>query len=493
MTATSDNSCKLYGNAAEACSKLQSVKVAVLGDYMLDQYIYGAVERISPEAPVPVVKYASEKLVPGGAGNVVANLAGLGVSVYAAGRVGDDDCGRELLGLPLMQQADTSLMLRNGDTIVKTRVLGGGRQQIVRIDREKFLTPDAGQINEVLAGLDKLICGGLNAVIISDYGKGFCSAELCRRAIELCRGKGAKVFVDPKCKDWSRYSGAFLITPNLKEFTQAVGESVPNEDDPIVENGRKLLMRYGLDNLLVTRSDKGATLMTKTGFAHCRADSVEVYDVSGAGDTMIATVAVFSAVGLPLEECVAIANAASQVVIGKVGTCPITADELEDVLQAKETPQKLKTAVSYEAAKKLCKKWRDSGLKTVFTNGCFDIIHAGHVDSLRRARALGDKLIVGLNSDGSVRKLKGAERPVNRQDARAEVLSALECVDLIVIFDEDTPEKLLSMLKPCVIAKGGDYKPEEIAGREYADEIVILPLVAGYSTTGIIKKIGGHE
>ena len=479
--------------AEQVLAGLTKVKIAVVGDYMLDQYIYGDVNRISPEAPVPVVRYSHEKFIPGGAGNVTANLVGLGAAVYAMGRIGKDSCGDVLLNLPCMQKADSSAVLRNGGTIVKTRVLGGGRQQIVRIDRETLISPDAAQISSAIVKLREFIEAGLNAVIISDYGKGFCAPELCRQVIGLCGDRGIKVFVDPKCRDWSRYSGAFLVTPNLRELSQAAGEELPNEDGVVVEKGEKLLAQYAIDNLLVTRSDKGATLITQTGFTHCRADSVEVFDVSGAGDTMIATTAAFSAAGVPLEDCVTIANTASQVVIGKIGTCPITAEELAEALLAKESPQRLKTAGDYKTAAGLCQRWKDAGQKLVFTNGCFDILHAGHIDSLRRAAQLGGRLVVGLNSDASVRRLKGPERPVNSQDARAAVLAALECVDLVVVFDEDTPEKLLSMLRPDVIVKGGDYRPEQVIGREYAGEVVILPLVAGYSTTGIIKKIGAHE
>lgn len=470
-----------------------NMKFAVIGDFMLDEYVYGEVDRISPEAPVPVLKYEGEKFVPGGAGNVTANLEGLGLSVCAIGRTGCDSYGHALIELPVMKAADISMMIRDGSSIVKTRVLGGGRQQIVRIDREDFVSPREAQIDDILRNLKKLIESGLDAVIISDYGKGFCSPELCGKIITLCRGNGVKTFVDPKCSNWSKYAGAFLVTPNIRELSQAIGEEVHNEDDIIVSKGRQILKEYELENLLVTRSEKGATLITNSGFSHSRADSVEVFDVSGAGDTMIATVAAFSVAGLPLEECVDIANVASQVVIGKVGTCPITIEELEETILSKESLQKNKIAEDSCVAEILCKKWKKAGLKVVFTNGCFDILHAGHIDSLKRAKQLGDKLIVGLNSDESVRKLKGPDRPVNSERARAAVLSALEFVDLVVLFNEDTPVKLLSLLRPDVLAKGGDYSPEDVVGREFAGQVVILPLLDGYSTTGIIQKISSHD
>lgn len=473
-------------------NKFSDLKCAVFGDFMLDQYIYGDVCRISPEAPVPVVKYLDEKWISGGAGNVVANLSGLGVSVRTFGLVGDDEYGELLLARTQMKTADNSFILRQNGTIVKTRVLGSGRQQMLRIDRENATFLSRDQVSKIVNNFTNTIAGGLDCVVISDYGKGFCSPELCRIIIELCRCHGVKVFVDPKSRDWSHYTGAFLITPNTQELSLAAGENIPNEDEPVVAAGKTLLQQYDIANLLVTRSDKGATLISRSGYTHCPAESVEVFDVSGAGDTMIASMAAFSSAGCPLDECVRIANTASQIVIGKVGTYPVTAKELLEALSGGDVPRNHKI-VDKITAKKICEDWVSEGQRVIFTNGCFDILHVGHIDSLQQAKKLGDRLIVGLNSDDSVRLLKGDGRPVNSQAARASVLAALESVDMIVIFDEDTPAALISQLRPNVIAKGGDYTPQAVAGREFVDEVVILPLVKGFSTTKIIEKTRCHD
>ncbi|MCE5202233.1 MAG: bifunctional heptose 7-phosphate kinase/heptose 1-phosphate adenyltransferase [Synergistaceae bacterium] len=490
-------------NIRKFCSGgLSQLHVAVIGDYMLDRYIYGDAYRISPEAPVPVVKFSEEKIVPGGAGNVVANLIGMGLSVTAIGRVGNDLYGEALIKiLSSLMRAEVSSILISGGTIVKTRILGGGHQQMLRLDQEEIVSPSEAEIEKILHSLGELIRSGLKSVVISDYGKGFCTPELCHRVIELCRRYSIPVFVDPKDKDWLHYSGAFLVTPNMKELRLIAGADIANEDEEIVYYGTEIMRKFRLDNLLVTRSDKGATLINSSGSRHERASAVEVYDVSGAGDTMIATVAAFFTAGLPLPECVSIANIASQIVVGKIGTYPIKS---EDLLQAvlepdfsAEEKNGYYTRVSPEdkiasrsQAKSICDKWKKEGRRVIFTNGCFDILHVGHIDLLVDAKKLGDRLVIAVNSDDSVRRLKGAGRPVNPGHARAKVLAALEAVDLVVMFDEDTPAELLSQLRPHVIVKGGDYRKEDVAGREYSDEVVILPLTQGYSTTETIEKMG---
>jgi len=477
-----------------------SFHVVVLGDFMLDCYIHGETNRISPEAPVPVVKFLEEKNVPGGAGNVVANLIGLGLSVTALGRVGKDLNADDLLSLPDMIKADVSSMLRSGRTIVKTRILGSGRHQMLRLDREDIVPLCEDEVETISNELSLRLTAGVNAVVISDYAKGFCSANLCFRVINLCHEYGVPVFIDPKSKDWLCYSGAFLVTPNLKEFRLIAGVDSANSDEDIVLYGTEILKKFSIDNLLVTRSEKGSTLINNTGFKHERASAVEVYDVSGAGDTMISAVTAFFAAGLPLAECIAIANLASQIVIGKIGTYPIKADDLLRVVSESDALYNEKTRYTasycsekiitdFNKAKNICDQWKENNERVIFTNGCFDILHAGHIDSLIGAKSLGDRLVVGLNSDDSVKKLKGEGRPINSEFDRAKVLAALAAVDLIVVFNEETPEELLCVLLPNVLVKGGDYKEEEIAGREYADEVVILPLTPGYSTTGIIEKM----
>jgi len=489
-------------NIVEQVERLSPRTVAVIGDLMLDRYLYGSVERISPEAPIPVVKFQSERSVLGGAGNVAANLCGLGADVKCFAQIGDDLEAREVLKL-----ADALNTTSRGSvelfpspketTTVKTRVIGNGRQQMMRLDHED-VSPLAPELeDELLSRLSELAARHLNAVILSDYGKGMCSFSLCRRVIELCRAHRIPVFVDPKGRDWQRYAGAELLTPNVKELSDAAGLPISNDDDEeLAAQARKIRSSFGLNNLLVTRSEKGSTFVSEQECFDEPSQAVDVYDVSGAGDTVIAAVAFFRACGVDWRNCCRLSNAAAKVVIGKAGTYPISYRELKELClsQAKAHPLPgARKVLDAAAAVRRVKEWKAQGKKVVFTNGCFDIFHAGHVDSLTRARSWGDCLIVGLNSDSSVRKLKGETRPINGELNRAAVLAALECVDAVVIFDEDTPERLLSLLRPDVLTKGGDYRPEQIAGAAYAGRVEILPLLPRLSSTSIIDRLRGNE
>lgn len=469
---------------------------------MLDRYLYGSVERISPEAPIPVVKFQSERSVLGGAGNVVANLCGLGADVKCFAQLGGDPAAREVLKLvdAVNGSSRGSVELfpfHKETTTVKTRVIGNGRQQMMRLDHEDILPLDPELENELLSRLAEFAARRLNAVVLSDYGKGMCSFSLCRKVIELCRAHRIPVFVDPKGRDWQRYAGAELVTPNVKELSDAAGLPISNDDDEaLVTQAQNIRSSFGLNNLLVTRSEKGSTFVSERECFDEPSQAVDVYDVSGAGDTVIAAVAFFRACGVDWRNCCRLSNAAAKVVIGKAGTYPISYRELKELClsQAKAHPlsggHKVLDAA---AAVRRVKAWKEQGEKVVFTNGCFDVFHAGHVDSLTRARALGDRLIVGLNSDRSVKKLKGEARPINGELDRAAVLAALECVDVVVIFDEDTPERLLSLIRPDVLAKGGDYRPERIAGAAYAGRVEILPLLPGFSSTSIIDRLRENE
>lgn len=476
--------------------------VAVIGDLMLDRYLYGSVERISPEAPIPVVKFQSERSVLGGAGNVVANLCGLGADVKCFAQLGGDPAAREVLKLvdavnDLSRGSVELFPSYKETTTVKTRVIGNGRQQMMRLDHEDILPLDPELEDELLSRLAEFAARRLNAVVLSDYGKGMCSFSLCRKVIELCRAHRIPVFVDPKGRDWQRYAGAELVTPNVKELSDAAGLPISNDDDEaLAAQARKVRSSFGLNNLLVTRSEKGSTFVSEWECFDEPSQAVDVYDVSGAGDTVIAAVAFFRACGVDWRSCCRLSNAAAKVVIGKAGTYPISYRELKELclFQAKVHPlsggHKVLDAA---AAVRRVKEWKAQGKKVVFTNGCFDVFHAGHVDSLTRARALGDCLIVGLNSDRSVRKLKGEARPINGELDRATVLAALECVDVVVVFDEDTPERLLSLIRPDVLAKGGDYRPEQIAGAAYAGRVEILPLLPVFSSTSIIDRLRENE
>lgn len=486
----------------ERVERLSPCTVAVVGDLMLDRYLYGSVERISPEAPIPVVKFQSERSVLGGAGNVVANLCGLGADVKCFAQLGGDPAAREVLKLvdAVNGSSRGSVELfpfHKETTTVKTRVIGNGRQQMMRLDHEDILPLDPESEGELLVRLSELAARRLSAVILSDYGKGMCSFSLCRKVVELCRAHRIPVFVDPKGRDWQRYAGAELVTPNVKELSDAAGLPISNDDDEaLAAQARKVRSSFGLNNLLVTRSEKGSTFVGERECFDEPSQAVDVYDVSGAGDTVIAAVAFFRACGVDWRNCCRLSNAAAKVVIGKAGTYPISYRELKELClsQAKAHPLSGGHKV-LDAPRRYggWKEWKAQGKKVVFTNGCFDVFHAGHVDSLTRARTLGDRLIVGLNSDRSVKKLKGEARPINGELDRAAVLAALECVDVVVIFDEDTPERLLSLIRPDVLAKGGDYRPERIAGAAYAGRVEILPLLPGFSSTSIIDRLRENE
>ncbi|MCS7233100.1 MAG: bifunctional D-glycero-beta-D-manno-heptose-7-phosphate kinase/D-glycero-beta-D-manno-heptose 1-phosphate adenylyltransferase HldE [Synergistetes bacterium] len=464
-------------------------KILVIGDVMLDRYYYGEVNRISPEAPVPVVRVCEEKVSPGGAGNVAVNLVNLGCKVFLAGALGEDSSGELLKKALLDKGIDVSgLILRSCPTITKVRILGG-RQQVVRVDFEEVSPLKRAEEEIVLDWFLEEIRDS-KCVVISDYGKGFCTTSLCRFVIEESKRFGIPVIVDPKGPDWKKYEGAFIVTPNVKELGEVYGKGVPNVDKDIEKAGFEVLYKYKLENLLVTRSEKGMTLFESGNIHHIPTKAREVFDVSGAGDTVVATLAACIATGRDLVDSARLSNIAAGVVVGKIGTAPITLSELEEALRNSSFKLSIESKIkSFDETIELVRRWKRDGFKIVFTNGCFDLLHVGHIYSLEEAKKRGDKLIVGLNSDSSVRRLKGEGRPLVPQEDRARMLAALEFVDCVVIFDEDTPEKLISLIRPDVLVKGGDYKVEEVVGREYAREVHIVPLFKGYSTTSLVRKI----
>ncbi len=472
---------------------IEKLKIAVVGDIMLDRYYYGEVKRISPEAPVPIARVLNENSCLGGAANVANNLVQLGVQVYMGGVVGADDNGVKLRAM--MQNTghgiDTTGMLVDDTrpTTTKLRVLGA-QQQMLRLDFEDTHPLGINQQNQLLEWLTELLNQGLKGLIISDYGKGLCTESFCQTMITQAHRAGIAVLVDPKGSDWSKYRGVDYITPNLKELGEALGGAVANEDESVVAAAQQLRARYNIDNILVTRSERGATLVGEQKSYSDRATSREVFDVSGAGDTMAATFMSGIVGGLSQFDAVKMSNLAAGVVVGKVGTKPIVLPELLDAVRnvEREIGYEQRIVDSTQAAQ-LIRMWQANGKKVIFTNGCFDILHIGHVSYLADARKLGDKLVIGLNSDSSVRTLKGATRPLVDQHARAVLLANLSAVNLVVIFDEQTPERLLSELRPDVLVKGGDYQAEAVLGREFVQKVEILPFVDGYSTTDIVNKI----
>lgn len=474
--------------------KIQNLRIAVVGDVMVDRYFYGEVKRISPEAPVPVNHVQQIKSVLGGAANVAANLAGLGCQVFVAGVTGDDDNRRILDGLLADARIDASGLVKSPhrSTITKMRILGA-RQQMLRLDFEEVGDLDRAEADALKQWFLDRVEKGLDGIAVSDYAKGVCSDDFCQWLIRMAQVHNIPVLVDPKGPHWEKYDGCTFITPNLKEMCEAAGQTVPNEDGPVLQLASMARERYHIENVVVTRSEKGMTLVGgHRTVIHSPATALEVFDVSGAGDTAAASLIAAAAGGLSLPEAVYMANRASGIVVGKVGTYPVHRDELLTDLLAEE--RKLGYGfrpLSWKEISDLASIWRKGGEKIVFTNGCFDILHVGHVSYLEKAAKLGKHLIVGLNSDDSVRRLKGETRPLVHELDRARILASLSCVDAVVIFHEDTPTKLIKMIRPDILVKGGDYRPDQVAGREYAGKVEIIKFEEGYSTTGLIEKIAG--
>lgn len=471
--------------------EIQKLRIAVIGDVMLDRYFWGEVKRISPEAPVPVTRIKDMKSTLGGAANVAANLAGLGCRVFMGGVTGDDD-NRQILE-QIMKDAGIDckglVKSKNRCTITKLRVLGGS-QQMLRLDFEE---PGDLTDKETLT-MDKwlqgLLAKGLDGIVVSDYAKGVCSAAFVQKVIALAKTKKIPVLVDPKGSDWEKYRGCDYITPNVKEMNEAVGEDSPNEDGEIVRMARLAARKFSIKNVVVTRSEKGMTLVNAKEVLHSPATAMEVFDVSGAGDTAAATLIAAVAGGLKVEDAIYMANRASGIVVAKVGTYPVHRGELlKDVLEEERKEGRGYRTLSWEEIGELAATWRACGETIVFTNGCFDLLHVGHVTYLEKARSLGKHLIVGLNSDSSVSRLKGPTRPLTREADRARVLAALGCVDAVVLFEQDTPTELIKLIRPDILVKGGDYKANEVAGRQYAGRVEILNYEEGYSTTGLVEKV----
>lgn len=472
--------------------QIQNLKIAVIGDVMLDRYFYGEVKRISPEAPVPVNKVKRIKSVLGGAANVAANLAHLECKVFMGGVTGADN-NRDVLEKMMTEQGiDYSGLIKSPhrETITKMRILGA-QQQMMRLDFEQTSDLCAEETAALSAWLQGLLNNGLDGVIISDYAKGVCSDNFVQWVIATAHEYQVPVLIDPKGADWSKYNGCDFITPNLKEMCEAAEKVVPNEDEAVLQLARAAQEEYKIKNVVVTRSERGMTLVGTDGLViHNTATAQEVFDVSGAGDTVAATLLAAVAGKVKLTDAVFMANRAAGIVVAKVGTYPVHRDELLKDLLAEERKQgRGYRTLSWGEIESLSKTWHACGEKIVFTNGCFDILHVGHVSYLEKAASLGKHLVVGLNTDASVRKLKGETRPLVHELDRARVLAALSCVDAVVLFEQDTPTELIEKIRPDILVKGGDYKPEDVAGKESAGEVQIIDFEEGYSTTGIVEQI----
>lgn len=467
---------------------VQDVKCLVVGDIILDRYLYGDVSRISPEAPIPVVHVNSEKYVLGGAANVACNIIGCKVKCYLCGIVGTDFSGQKVLHM-LKENRIEYIGTVSGDrvTTTKTRVTGMN-QQIVRLD-EEMNTTIGHETEDILMKQIEDCIDEVRIIVVSDYNKGVCTERLCKRLIELSNRKKKTIIIDPKSRDWSKYNGADLITPNFKEFDEVIDKNIENTEDAIREHVPSLIKKFNLGGILVTRSQYGMTYVDKNNHYTSYATAAqEVYDVSGAGDTVIAAIAAFKAAGYPTETAIEISNYAAAIAVSKLGTYVVSIDELVNYLDINKVSY-LRKIVNRDKVSDIISNWKKDKKKIVFTNGCFDILHIGHITYLSKAKLLGDKLIIGVNTDRSVKALKGDNRPINSEHDRAQLLAALSFVDLVVLFDEETPYNLLSMIKPDILVKGGDYKIEEVIGREFADEVILLPFIEGYSTTKTVNKM----
>ncbi|CAN7709941.1 bifunctional D-glycero-beta-D-manno-heptose-7-phosphate kinase/D-glycero-beta-D-manno-heptose 1-phosphate adenylyltransferase HldE [Pseudomonas solani] len=458
--------------------------VLVVGDVMLDRYWHGGTSRISPEAPVPVVRVDQIEDRPGGAANVALNIAALGAPAALVGVTGEDEAAASLLASLGAAGVDARFQrIATQPTIVKLRVMSR-HQQLLRMDFEEPFETDA----EALAAEVERLLSGVKVLVLSDYGKG--ALKNHQALIQAARRKGIPVLADPKGKDFGIYRGASLITPNLNEFETIVGRCTDEAD--LVAKGAQLMRELDLGALLVTRGEHGMTLLRPDQPAlHLPARAREVFDVTGAGDTVISTLAASLAAGEDLPQAVALANLAAGIVVGKLGTAAISAPELRRAVQREQGSER--GVLSLDQLLLAIEDARAHGEKIVFTNGCFDILHAGHVTYLEQARAQGDRLVLAVNDDASVSRLKGPGRPINSVDRRMAVLAGLGAVDWVVSFSEDTPERLLGQVKPDILVKGGDYGIEQVVGADivkaYGGEVRVLGLVENSSTTAIVEKI----
>ena len=473
--------------------RFADVRILCVGDLMLDRFVYGEVSRISPEAPIPVFQVGRQTSMLGGAGNVVRNATALGASASFVAVVGDDPVGRELTAMVGEEpRVEPYLLVERGrPSTVKTRYIAGA-QQLLRADSETT-RPLGGDTAEEVARVAAEAMGECDIVVISDYAKGVLTPAVVEGLIAAARGAAKPVIVDPKGADFARYRGASVITPNWREAAAATGID-GDDEDAAAAIGRALIERFDVDTAVITRGESGMSLMTRDGAAeHLAAEAREVFDVSGAGDTVAAMFAVALGAGAGLADAARLANLAAGIVGGKLGTSVVHRDDLLRAIHASQWSVAEAKVLSLAGAADQAEQWRRSGLRIAFTNGCFDLLHPGHIALIEQARGACDRLIVGLNADDSVTRLKGAGRPIQPESARAQVLASLASVDLVVVFADDTPMALLEALRPDVLVKGADYSLDEVVGgdfvRGYGGTVLLADIAEGYSTTKTIAKM----
>jgi D-beta-D-heptose 7-phosphate kinase/D-beta-D-heptose 1-phosphate adenosyltransferase len=475
-------------------SELSGQTVLCVGDLMLDEFVYGDVSRISPEAPTPVIAVKRSETMIGGAGNVARNIVSLGARCVFVGVVGDDDAGRDLqAALAKEKRIDAHLAVDAGrQTTRKVRFVSEHHSaHLLRADWEPG-SPIAAKTEDALIAEAAKAMTKAGAVVLSDYAKGALTPRVVRAVIDAAVKAGKPVVVDPKGHDYGVYRGATLITPNRQELAD-VTRSPARTNEQVAAAAAELGRTLGTKAVLVTRSEAGMTLVTEGAPIHVPAYPVRVRDVSGAGDTVVAVLAAMLAMKADFESAMRAANAAAAVVVGKRGTATLSVAELRSrILPAATLAPGDKIVFDWAQLDEHLTQWRKQGLRVGFTNGCFDLLHPGHVKLLAGARAACDRLVVGLNGDASVTRLKGAGRPVQPVQSRAEVLAALEAVDLVVVFDEDTPEKLIGRMKPTVLVKGSDYKREDVVGRAIVEasggQVILIEIVPGHSTSAMVER-----
>lgn len=483
---------------------LKNVKTLVIGDIMLDRFLYGKVERISPEAPVPIFKFLHEKQMLGGAGNVVANLAAFGCQVSFTGIIGKDDNGKKISSLLAKIGAKGHLIkLKDYSTIVKIRLIAGNNH-LLRTDKEEILPV----ITSLLPRYQRIFTQAIknsDIVLISDYNKGLLTPVTTQMIIDICHQFNKKVIVDPKGADYSKYIGATLVKPNLKEFSEATGRSynplAPDFHEQVKSGAKYLFNRYKIENLMITLSEHGMIHVSADNpdeLLQIPTEAKEVFDVSGAGDTSMAMFGATLGCNVPIKDAMKLANMASGIVVGKLGTATVTPDELKMALSQKETPEdgwiQKRKIITLPQAQKIVENLKEKGKKIGFTNGCFDCCHLGHLNSFMQAKKYCDVLIVAMNSDASVKRYKGENRPIQDEKTRAMLLASLEFIDYVIVFEEDSPLHIVEALHPDVVAKEGytlDQWPEGRLAQSYGGKAIILKRLEGYSTSNLVSKMKG--
>lgn len=483
----------MYAHLHTLLEKLKGHRVLCLGDVMLDSFVYGQVDRVSPEAPIPVLRTTRESTSLGGSGNVVRNIASLGGQVDMILVIGSDQAGYSLSEHIAEMPEVASFIITDNDrpTTIKTRYVANG-QQLLRADNETT-APISDQVEEQIIIRVKKALDDCDIVVLSDYAKGILTDKILREIITMCRDKNKPVLIDPKGRDFSRYNGASLLTPNRKELHEATGMQIISVEDA-EKAARKLIADHNLDGVLAKLGGDGVCLVLKDKDAeHYHATAHEVFDVSGAGDTVVATMALALAGGITPGDAAALANIAGTTVVGKIGTAAVTLDELAHKIIHGQSGQGESKVLSLSAATECAERWRKQGLQVGFTNGCFDLLHPGHLSLIHQARQACDKLIIGMNSDSSIKRLKGESRPIQDEDARGIVLASLGDVDGVVAFEEDTPMNLIEAIRPDLLVKGADYTVETVVGADLVEswggKVLLANLIDGQSTTSTIAKL----